>query len=92
VNVFEVKLHPEVVKFIKKLDPKTRKRVKDALRLLAKDPWRRSPGADIKKLSGTHGRQDLYRLRVGDYRFVYAVEGNAVWVTGAFSRGKGYRI
>ena len=58
--MLEVKLHPEVVKF-------------------------------IKKLSGTKGRQDLYRLRIGNYRFIYAVEENTVWVTDAFARGRGYR-
>lgn len=89
--MFEVKLHPEAVKFIKKLDDKTQKQMKDKLRLLRTDPWRNRPGADIKKLSGTKGRQDLYRLRLGTYRFIYAVEGDTVWVTDAFVRGRGYR-
>lgn len=89
--MFEVRLHPEVVKFIKKLDDRTQKRIKEKLRLLESDPWHSRPGAHIKKLSGTEGRQDLYRLRVGNYRFVYAFEENTVWVTDAFVRGRGYR-
>lgn len=89
--MFEVKLHAEVVKFIKKLDAETQKRVKDKLRSLESDPWRSRPGADIKKLSGTKGRQDLYRLKIGNYRFVYAIEENVVWITDAFVRERGYR-
>jgi len=42
-------------------------------------------------LKGTKGREDLYRLRIGDYRAVYAVEGDAVLVTEIFLRGKGYK-
>jgi len=42
-------------------------------------------------LEGTKGREDLYKLRIGDYRAVYAVEGTMVWVTEIFLRGKGYR-
>ena len=30
-------------------------------------------GADIAVLRGTKGREDLSRLRVGDYRVIYAV-------------------
>ena len=45
-------------------------------------------GADIKKLKGK--LHDLFRLRVGEYRFEYFFEENAVWVTKSFRRGQGY--
>lgn len=90
--MFEVRLHPGVVKFINELDDSTQRRIKEKLRSLERDPWHSRPGADIKKLSGTKGRQDLYRLRIGNYRFIYAVEENTVWITDAFARGRGYRI
>jgi mRNA interferase RelE/StbE len=58
-----------------KFDADTRDRIKLALRNLENDPFRNRPKADIKKLEGTKGRESLYRLRIGDYRAVYAVEG-----------------
>ncbi len=88
---YDIKVHPGAVKFLRELDADTKGRIKLALRNLENDPFRSRPKADIKKLEGTKGRGDLYRLRIGDYRAVYAVEGNTVWVTEIFLRGKGYR-
>jgi mRNA interferase RelE/StbE len=85
-------LHRGAAKFLDDLDAKTRNRIKRSLRQLQEDPLRSRPGADIRRLVGTRGRQDLFRLRVGDFRVIYAVEGDAIWVTEIFSRGKGYRI
>jgi mRNA interferase RelE/StbE len=88
---YNIRVHPDAVKFLRELDADTRDRIKLALRNLENDPFRNRPKADIKKLEGTKGRENLYRLRIGDYRAVYAVEGNTVWVTEIFLRGKGYR-
>lgn len=87
---FDIRLHPDAIKFLKGLDEGTRSRIKSALRNLEDDPFKKRPKADIKKLIGTKGREDLYRLRIGDYRAIYAIEGNTVWVTEIFLRGKGY--
>jgi len=48
------------------------------------------PGVDIARLKGTRGRADLFRMRVGDYRVIYAVDGEVVYVTDLFHRGRGY--
>ena len=88
---YDIKLHPNAVKFLRELDSVTADRIKSALRNLENDPFRKRPKADIKTLEGTKGKDDLYRLRIGDYRAVYAVEGNTIWVTEIFLRGKGYR-
>jgi mRNA interferase RelE/StbE len=87
---YEVKLHREVVKTLAEMNPKLRSSIIRALRALQKDPFQRRSGADIIRLKGTRGRQDLFRLRIGDYRAIYAVEGNVVYVTDLFHRGKGY--
>lgn len=89
---FEVLLHPDAQKALSKYGSKQRQRIKAALRSLADDPFTARSGADIRKLKGTKGRQDLYRLRVGRYRAVYAVEGHEVLVTKIFERGEGYDI
>jgi mRNA interferase RelE/StbE len=88
---YKVMLHQRAVKFLEGLDERTRDRIKRSLRQLQVEPIRSRSGADIKRLVGTKGRQDLFRLRVGDFRVIYAIEGGAVWVAEIFSRGKGYR-
>lgn len=71
---FEVRLHRKAAKALKELDRGTRSRVVDALHGLEADPFRPRPGADIKKLHGTKGRADAYRLRVGNLRVVYEID------------------
>ena len=89
---YKVMLHQRAEKFLDDLDERTKDRIKRSLRQLQEDPIRGRPGSDIRRLVGTKGRQDLFRLRVGDFRVIYAVEGDAIWVTEIFSRGRGYRI
>lgn len=87
---YEVKLHREVVKTLSRMSPELRSRIIKALRGLRTDPFRSRSGMDIVRLSGTKGRQDLFRLRIGDYRAIYAVEDNVVYATDLFHREKGY--
>jgi mRNA interferase RelE/StbE len=87
---YQVKLHREVAKTLARMNAKTRSRIIRALRILQDDPFQPRSGADIVRLKGTRGRQDLFRLRIGDYRAIYAVEDNMVYVTDLFQRGKGY--
>jgi len=88
--LYQVKLHRTVAKSLERLEPKLRERIKSALRRLAEDPYESRPGVDIIRLTGTKERQDLYRLRVGDYRAIYAIESKIIYVTDLFHRGKGY--
>jgi len=89
---YTVLLHPKALKALRGLPPRDRTRVKRALRSLETDPFTLRSGTDIKKLRGTRGRQDLYRLRMGHYRAVYGVVGNEVRVTDLFERGAGYEV
>jgi mRNA interferase RelE/StbE len=57
---------------------------------LGENPYEPRSGVDLARLAGTKGRQDLYRLRIGDYRAIYAIEGKVIYVTDLFHRGKGY--
>lgn len=88
--MFEVRVHPEAARFIRKLDSKAQQRIKNALFLLEEDPFCSRSKVDIKKLRGTKGRQNLFRLRIGEYRAIYSIEGKIVWVTDVFRREKGY--
>ena len=87
--MFSVLIHPDVAKFLDKLSEEDRKRCVEALKRLKDDPFTPRPGADIKKLKGRD--KTMYRLRVGDFRFEYFIEGNTVYIVEAFKRGRGYR-
>ena len=43
----------------------------------------------LKKLKGK--KHDMYRLRLGDFRFEYFIDEGKVWIDNAFKREKGYR-
>jgi mRNA interferase RelE/StbE len=87
---FEIKLHPDSVKFLKSLSPETGERLKSGIKNLAIDPFKSRSYSDIKKLKGTKKRGELYRLRVGDYRVIYAVEGDTIYILEIIPRERGY--
>jgi mRNA-degrading endonuclease RelE of RelBE toxin-antitoxin system len=62
-----------------------RRRVRDALLDFAG-----SGRGDLKRLRGTRGRIDLLRLRVGDYRVVFAMTEAEIRVTRIIHRSEGY--
>jgi len=68
-----------------KLDNKTKTRIKNALKKVAE-----GIKTDVKKLKGIKGREDLYRLRVGDYRIIYYEDAKCIKVTQIIHRSKGY--
>jgi len=71
------------------ISKKEQKRIRAALDNLIENPYANRPGADIKSLAGTHPKK--YRLRVGDYRIIFCVQGKVVKVIEVFRRGRGYR-
>jgi mRNA interferase RelE/StbE len=89
---YAVLLHPKALKTPRSLRPEDRARVERALRSLETDPFTSRSGTDIRKLRGTKGRQDLYRIRIGRYRAVYGVVVKEVRVTDLFERGEGYEV
>lgn len=90
--MFVVRLHPAAAKALARFGAADQKRIKKGLQRLADDPKMKRSGADIKRLQGTRGRQDLFRIRIGEFRAIYAVEGNQVLITEIFPRGQGYDI
>lgn len=88
----QILVHPKVDKELARLGAKESARIRTVLLRLADNPRESRPGADIKKLKGTHGRQDLYRIRIGEFRAIYAVTDDEVLVTDLFRRGQGYDL
>ena len=73
---FKVVLAKVAEKDLNGLDPKTRLRILQAIKVLEAAPFPK--GDTIKKLKGA--RISLYRLRVGDFRVVYHIDGRRIAV------------
>lgn len=69
----------QAIKFLKKQDVLTRKRIVTAINNL--------PTGDVKKLQGTDG----YRLRVGDFRIIFDKNGDVLLIEKIENRGQVYK-
>ena len=85
--MYSLQLRKQVVKFINSRTPKERRVIAETLEKLRINPYHNT--LDIKKLKGTAQK---YRLRIGDYRFLYAIyqERVLVYVYKAGNRGDIY--
>ena len=82
-----VLLSSRAQKNYKDLPKDIRKRVRAALKKLGAG----DKDLDIKKIRGVSGREDLYRLRVGEYRITYKPEKQVIKVARIDPRSKKYR-
>jgi mRNA-degrading endonuclease RelE of RelBE toxin-antitoxin system len=74
---------------LKSLDKETETRIRSSIKELESDPFVPRSGADIKKLHKV-SKHEFYRLRVGNYRIVYFIEGEMIKVVKIFPRETGY--
>jgi len=72
VSKYRIELRPAAVRALRNLDPPVSHRIHGAIAMLAHDP--RPPAA--RALRGRPG----YRVRVGDYRILYAVADDVLLV------------
>jgi len=73
---FKVVFSKVAAKDLNKFNPKTRLRILKAVQSLQLSPFPK--GNSIKKIKGT--RVSLYRLRIGDFRAVYHINGSEVTI------------
>ncbi|MCL2699542.1 MAG: type II toxin-antitoxin system RelE/ParE family toxin [Defluviitaleaceae bacterium] len=78
------KLTTDAKRYLDTLDKPTVNRIYEALRSMTREP---SVG-DTKPLSGS---DTLYRLRVGDFRIIYEIDGNNVIIEKISPRGQAYK-
>ena len=86
---FAIEIKKSAEKELARLPKRERARFVQPINALADDPLRPRSGVDIKRLKGTRA---LYRLRVGDYRGIYEIEGARVIFTRFGHRSKIYDV
>jgi mRNA interferase RelE/StbE len=77
-------LRPIAAKYLERLGEPNKGRIKAAFEALAKEP----PEGDIRPVVG---KQGYFRLRVGDFRALYRIENNTIFVTNIDPRGQVYK-
>jgi mRNA interferase RelE/StbE len=85
---FTIEFTPRAVRDLKRLDPRIRLQLLQASTVLRQQPYP-DVGRRIKLLVGVIPRH--FRLRVGDYRLIYRVEGNLVIIARVAHRREAYR-
>lgn len=78
--MFQIIYSKKAAKFLRKQDKPTQRRIVEAISKLPLE-------GDIKKLQGTDG----YRLRVGDYRILFDVNGLVIDIINIGNRGQIYK-
>jgi mRNA interferase RelE/StbE len=72
VSRYKIELRPAAVRALRELDPPVARRLQAAIALLAEDP--RPPAS--RPLRG----RPAWRVRVGDYRVIYAIEDDVLLI------------
>jgi mRNA interferase RelE/StbE len=85
-TIYEIALHREAERELRKLPGPVRARVSEAISALAHEP--RPPGARQLR-----GRRGAYRLRVGDHQIIYEIHATeiVIYVLGIGHRREVYR-
>lgn len=78
--MFKIVYSKRAVKFLQKQDKITQKRIVEAISRLPMS-------GDIKKLQGTEG----YRLRIGNYRVLFDINGIIIDIIEIGNRGQIYK-
>ncbi len=88
MSSFSVEFAPAAARDLRRLDPQVRAKLLEASSFLAQAPYP-SGGSRIKLLVGISPLH--FRLRIGDYRIIYRIEGNRVVVVRVAHRREAYR-
>jgi len=87
--LFALEFVKSAFKEISRLEREVQKKILEHIELLRENPFEPRPKVDIALVKGEKVR--LYRLRVGEYRVFYAVEGEKVIILGVEHRGRAYK-
>lgn len=88
--LYRIKLHKRVVKFIESRTTKEKQRIKEKFLQLQHNPYPSNPQTDTKSMQNSNYG---YRLRIGNYRFLYDVfeDELLIYIEKADNRGDIYK-
>ena len=81
---FEITITHPAARDLRRIAPEVRLRILRSIRSLEEAPLPR--GSAIKRIAGV--RPSLYRLRTGDYRTLYRIEGQGILVLAVIHRSE----
>lgn len=86
--MYKLILHKRVIKFINSRNQKDKQKIKEKFELLQQNPYATNVVTDVKKMTNV----DMFRLRIGNYRFLYKVvdEELIIYIEDADNRGDIY--
>ena len=76
----QIEYSKNTAKYINAADKPTKRRLKEAIEKI--------PFGDIKKLQGI---DNGYRLRVGDFRVLFSIEDDTIYIDNIIPRGQAYK-
>lgn len=71
MSFYQIVFKKSALKELQKLPNKIQQKVLDTIQLLSVNPY-----ADILPIKKLKGVENLYRIRVQDYRIIYTIENN----------------
>jgi len=86
----DILVSPTAQRQFEQLDRSLKDRIWKALKELSKQDLEQTGRLDIKKLRGIKNREDLYRLRVGDYRIIFFEDKTNIRIIQILHRNKAY--
>jgi mRNA interferase RelE/StbE len=86
--MYKIIPHKRVIKFINSRTPKEKQKIRVKFEELQKNPYPPHEKLDLRKLQNRYG----FRLRIGDYRFIYDISDNdlIIYIEYAGNRGDIY--
>ena len=87
--MFALEFVKSAFKELSRLERGVQRKILERIELLRENPFEPRPKVDIAPVKGEKMR--LYRLRVGEYRVFYAVEGEKVIILRVEHRGRAYK-
>ena len=86
--MYKIIPHKKVSKFINSRNIKDKQRIKEKFELLQENPYPTNDKIDTKRMTN----QNIYRLRVGNFRFLYKVVENelVIYMNDGNNRGDIY--
>ena len=88
---WEIRIHPKAIKELGDIDKRNRYRIKEKMSELSNSFGKKDLGLDIKPVAGAKRGVKLYRLRVGDYRVIFEVTKNVLWIARISHRSEVYK-